>query len=201
MLIGLGLGPGDPELLTLKAVRLLRDADSVFVPGRIAADLVAPYRKAEVLDFPMTEDRAVIASAMQANAERIGPFAMESTVVLGILGDPSFFSTFGRLRTVLKDAYPGIVVRTEPGVSSITAFASAAGVEVAGNLLVSTGRGPHNRLLLKVRHPKEAADGLRQEGFSRFVLVERMYLEGMRVISGDALPEDSDYMSILFAER
>ena len=58
MLVGLGLGPGDPELLTLRAVRLIREADAVFVPGRLAKTLVAPYRDAEVLDFPMTGDEA-----------------------------------------------------------------------------------------------------------------------------------------------
>ena len=127
MLIGLGLGPGNPELLTLRAVRLLREADTVFVPGRIARDLVAPYREPVMLEFPMTDDEARIQQCLEVNAQKIAPVAERGLAIFGILGDPNFFSTFSRLCAVIEKTHPGIEYRTEPGISSITAFASAAG--------------------------------------------------------------------------
>ena len=126
MLIGLGLGPGNPELLTLRAVRLLREADTVFVPGRIAFNLVAPYRDAVILKFPMTDDESLIRECLLENAEKIAPAAQKGLAVFGILGDPNFFSTFSRLCSILAEKYPTIEYRTEPGISSITAFAAAA---------------------------------------------------------------------------
>jgi precorrin-2/cobalt-factor-2 C20-methyltransferase len=134
MLVGLGLGPGNPDLLTLRAIRFLKEADTVFVPGRIAADLVAPYRDAVMLDFPMTDDEEKIRSCLEANAEKIAPVAKKGLAVFGILGDPNFFSTFSRLCGIIAERYPGIECRTEPGISSITAFASAANVPLPGGL-------------------------------------------------------------------
>ena len=130
MLIGLGLGPGNPELLTLRAVRLLKEADTVFVPGRIAHDLVAPYREPVMLDFPMTDDETKIRHCLIRNAKKIAPVAEKGLAVFGILGDPNFFSTFSRLCAIIAETHPGIGYRTEPGVSSITAFASAAEIPV-----------------------------------------------------------------------
>jgi len=201
MLIGLGLGPGNPELLTLRAVRLLKEADTVFVPGRIAYDLVAPYREAEILKFPMTDDESLIRKCLLENAEKIAPAAQSGLAVFGILGDPNFFSTFSRLCSILAEKYPTIEYRTEPGISAITAFAAAAGISLNGGFTVSDGPEPDSRILLKVKHPKEKADELRRQGYREFVLVERMYFADMKVYRNDDLPEKSDYLSVMYARR
>ena len=201
MLIGLGLGPGNPDLLTLRAVRLLKEADAVFVPGRIAYDLVAPYREAVVLDFPMTDDETRIRKCMEENAERIAPAAGRGTAVFGILGDPNFFSTFSRLCAVIAEKHPAIEFRTEPGISSITAFAAAAGLSLNGGFIVSDGAEPDTKILLKVRKPREKAAELKKSGYREFVLVERMYFPDMKVYRNGDLPEKSDYMSVLYARR
>ena len=201
MLIGLGLGPGNPELLTLRAVRLLKEADVVFVPGRIAQDLVAPYRDAVVLDFPMTDDEVRIRKCLEENAERIAPAAQQGLAVFGILGDPNFFSTFSRLCSILAEKYPEIQYRTEPGISSITAFAAAAGISLNGGFIVSDGQEPDSRILLKVRHPQKKATELRKEGYREFVLVERMFFPDMKIYHTGDLPEKSDYMSVMYARR
>jgi precorrin-2/cobalt-factor-2 C20-methyltransferase len=201
MLIGLGLGPGNPELLTLRAVRLLREAESVFVPGRIARDLVAPYRDAVVLNFPMTDDESEIRRCLEENAEKIAPAAQRGLAVFGILGDPNFFSTFSRLCAILSERYPAIEFSTEPGISSITAFAAASGISLNGGFIVSDGQDPDSRILLKVRHPREKAAELRKEGYCEFVMVERMYFPDMKVYRNEDLPEKSDYLSVMYARR
>jgi precorrin-2/cobalt-factor-2 C20-methyltransferase len=201
MLIGLGLGPGNPELLTLRAVRLLKEADMVFVPGRIAYDLVTPYRDAVILKFPMTDDESLIRMCLLENAERIAPAAQSGLAVFGILGDPNFFSTFSRLCSILAEKYPTIEYRTEPGISAITAFAAAAGISLNGGFTVSDGPEPDSRILLKVKHPREKADELRREGYREFVLVERMYFADMKVYRNNDLPEKSDYLSVMYARR
>ena len=201
MLVGLGLGPGNPELLTLRAVRLLREADTVFVPGRIAADLVAPYRESVMLDFPMTDNEDRIRACLEANAEKIAPVAEKGLAVFGILGDPNFFSTFSRLCEVIAETHPGIECRTEPGISSITAFAAASGISVNEGFSVSDGTVSDTKILMKVRRPKERADQLRSEGYREFVLVERMFFPDMKVYRNDRIPEKSDYMSVMYARK
>jgi precorrin-2/cobalt-factor-2 C20-methyltransferase len=201
MLVGLGLGPGNPELLTLRAVRLLKEADTVFVPGRIACDLVAPYREPVMLEFPMTDDEARIQQCLEANAMKIAPVAENGLAVFGILGDPNFFSTFSRLCEVIATTHPAIECRTEPGISSITAFAAAAQVPVNAGFTVSDGTLSGTRILLKVRRPKERADQLRAEGYTEFVLVERMFFPDMKVYRDADLPEKSDYMSVMYARK
>ena len=201
MLIGLGLGPGNPELMTLRAVRLLKEADAVFVPGRIAHDLVAPYREPVMLDFPMTDDETKIRHCLIRNAKEIAPVAEKGLAVFGILGDPNFFSTFSRLCAIIAETHPGIGYRTEPGISSITAFAAAAEIPVNDGFSVSDGTVTDTKILLKVRRPQERAGQLRTEGYREFILVERMFFPDMKVYRNADLPEKSDYMSVMYARK
>ena len=86
----------------------------------------------------------------------------------------------------LGKSIPRYSTRTEPGISSITAFAAAAGISLNGGFIVSDGQVPDSRILLKVRHPREKSDELRREGYREFILVERMYFPDMKVYRNDS---------------
>ncbi|MCL2460348.1 MAG: cobalt-factor II C(20)-methyltransferase [Euryarchaeota archaeon] len=205
MLVGLGLGPGDPELLTLKAVRYLKEADAVFVPGAIARDLVLPYRSdIAILDFPMTEDEHYITQCMEKNAAQIAPSAANGMAVFALIGDPNFYSTFSRLAQMVIKLRPDIQVITVPGVSSITAFAAHAGISVNGGFTVTDGPDPDTLITMKVTKPRKMVQSLSESGYTYFSLVERMYMDGTEAHHGktaDDFPEKSSYFSILCAQK
>jgi Precorrin-2 methylase len=201
MLTGVGLGPGDPELLTIKAVRMLQEADVVYIPGGLARRLVEPYCTPTELPFPMSHDEEMIRAQIIENSEKIATDARDKNVVFGIIGDPNIFSTFSRLTVILKERYPDITVGTVPGISSITALMSETGLPITGGFCVTDGSAIKSLIRMKVRKPHELAENLRKEGYSRFALVERMYMDGMQVLTGDDLPEESSYFSLLYAER
>ena len=202
MLVAVGIGPGDPELLTVKAVRLIQEADQVFVPGKVAKEIISPYRKDPVvLSFPMTDDQKYIKRCIEENADKIAPVAKNGLAVFCILGDPNFYGTFGRLCSVLDEKYPEIEYETVPGVSSITALASAAGIYINGGIEISDGSETDCRILLKVRKPRQKAEELKKEGYSNFILAERMYMNGQKIYRNDSLPEESAYFSVLFAGK
>ena len=201
MLIAVGLGPGDPGLLTLHSVSLLQKADQVFVPGGIAGRLVAPYCDPTELPFPMSHDEEEITRQLIGNADRIANVAQKGLAVFGIIGDPLVFSTFSRLCVVLQDRYPDILIKTIPGVSSVTAITSAINLPIQGSFTVSDGSPNKTHIRMKVTRPRKVAQDLHRLGYSRFVLVERMFMDDMTVYPGDALPEKSNYFSILYAGK
>jgi len=199
MLIGIGLGPGSPDLLTLAAVKALKDSDMVFVPGKMAKDLVAPYADAQILDFPMIRDRVELEKLWENNAGIVADHARNGTVSFAVIGDPNFFSTFSHLRRTIQEKYPDIEITTIPGVSSITAQAARTNTAVEGSFTVSDGSPVNTRIILKARHPGKEKENLVRDGFDEFIFAERLFMENELVTQ--EVPDEGDYFSILVARK
>lgn len=200
MLIGVGLGPGDPALLTLKAVEVLKNSDKVYVPGKMAEELVKPYAKAEILDFPMLTDDDVLNEVWKKNAEIIAEQALKGDIAFGLIGDPNFFSTFTHLKRVMNKYYPEVETTTIPGISSITSFASRTGTEVDSSFEVTDGSEKKAAIRLKAKSPQEIAKKLSKEGYTEFIFAERLFSEDENIIRGlEKIPEKGNYFSILYA--
>lgn len=142
-LYGVGVGPGDPELLTLRACRVLREAGVVVVPKRSPRDegyafgivrhLIDPSRQ-EVLElvFPMTRDRQRLDSVWESHAAAIASrLATGRDCAFITEGDPFFYSTFIYVWERLRRRFPGFRAEVVPGVSSVHAAACRAGVPLA----------------------------------------------------------------------
>lgn len=141
----IGVGPGDPELLTVKAVRILREVPVICVPkGREEGSSLALsiVQKAVSLEgkeiveahFPMTKTRTPESSRdlevkWHETAEAIlSRTATGRDLAFITLGDPTIYSTFFYLYDRLTGLDPALHVEIVPGVSSITAAAARAGV-------------------------------------------------------------------------
>ena len=135
ILYGVGVGPGDPELLTAKAIRLLRECDAVAAPkstdGRqTALDIASPYigqdKSILLFDMPMTHDRQARNASHDAAADALCALLDEGkTVVFLTLGDPTIYSTYWYVHK--RVAARGYAAELVPGVPSFCAAAAAMG--------------------------------------------------------------------------
>lgn len=108
-------------MLTLKAVRILKESVKVFVPGEMAAELVRPYvtEEPEILDFPMIHDEQKLKEIWTANAENVAEYARKGDVAFCLIGDPNFFSTFTHMKKVMADVAPDVEVETVPASAQL----------------------------------------------------------------------------------
>lgn len=137
-----GCGPGDPELLTVKAVDLIRNADVIFAPtareGKpsIALSVVERYinrlTKTVNLIFPMVKDRESLREYWIRNAHDIaGSVRSGKRVVYLTMGDPALYSTWIYVHRELIRNHPDIDVEIVPGVASMFAIAARAKISLA----------------------------------------------------------------------
>jgi precorrin-2/cobalt-factor-2 C20-methyltransferase len=140
-LIGVGVGPGDPELVTVRAVRVLREADLVLVPvlgagqpepGRAESVVRAYTGMAERVVFALsdrggvTRRRAAAWEAAAARVERAFAAGAE-TVAFATIGDPNVYSTFTYLAQTVRDRVAEVRVETVPGITAMQDLAARSG--------------------------------------------------------------------------
>ncbi|MGW2934557.1 precorrin-2 C(20)-methyltransferase [Streptomyces sp. NPDC001156] len=144
-LIGVGVGPGDPELVTVKGVNALRAADVVVVPvmagpegkdggerGRAEATVLhyVPEEKVVRVVFALNErsDRARREAAWDAAGEGVARLLERcSAVAFATIGDPNVYSTFTYLAQTIQELLPGTVVETVPGITAMQDLAARSG--------------------------------------------------------------------------
>lgn len=143
-LIGVGVGPGDPELVTLKALRTLREADVVFAPStdpdRLsrAEEIVAEVAQVAVrrLVFALDDrggvtERRTTAWDEAARAVLLAFDEGASRVVFVTLGDPNVYSTFGYLAQTVAALDASVRIETVAGVTAMQDLAARAAVRLA----------------------------------------------------------------------
>lgn len=160
-LYAVGVGPGEPELLTLKAVRALKEAHVIAVPkGYAEKESVAQLIIEHFIDgkdilelvFPMTDNKEVLKKSWQEAAGKIGRLLKGGkNVVFATLGDPSLYSTFNYLKSTLQQQFPDhFTIEIIPGINSFSAAASLLQLPLAeGSQNMAVVSTPQNTSRLK----------------------------------------------------
>lgn len=220
---GVGVGPGDPELMTQKAIRLIRENDVIAVPGQaakasvaygIAAAMVPELAQKELvpIPMPMVRDRERLREAHDEGARRIESYLDRGkNVVYLTLGDPSIYGSFSYLqRRLLADGY---AVETVPGVPSFSAAAARLELPLAEGdkpLHVAPAaqgtdemlRLPGTWVLMKSAGPlAETKARLVRSGREVFA-VENCGMETERLYrTVEDLPDSAGYLSLIVARE
>ncbi|CAM3812450.1 precorrin-2 C(20)-methyltransferase [Cytobacillus oceanisediminis] len=142
-LYGLGVGPGDPELITVKAFRTLKESPVIAYPKKrkgsksyahqIIDVYVNPSEKEMLgLVFPMTKDPVILEREWTNTVEAVWEKLREGKNVAFVTeGDPLLYSTFIHMMKLMKERHPEVEIKTVPGISSINGAASRLGLPLA----------------------------------------------------------------------
>ena len=221
---GVGVGPGDPELMTIRACRLIRENDVIAVPGKVPQDAAA-YRIAlgavpELADkelvpvyMPMVRDRQLIAESHREAADVIESYLDQGKNVVYItLGDSAIYCTFSYIQHLLEaDGYETVLV---PGITSFCAAAAALNIPLTEwdeplhvvPALHNTEEGsltwPGNYVLMKsASRMREVKEMLSHTGLD-VQAVENCSMENEKIYrSLGEIPDDAGYFSLIVAKE
>ena len=228
-LYGVGIGPGDPGLVTLRAAEILRGADVVFTVAsanrthsvsRAIVESLGPLRgEARTLSFSMSRDAAVRSACVAANAKAIADeLEAGRDCAFATLGDAMTYSTFGYVLPLIRRALPDVEVEIVPGVTSFAHLAARAGrplaedgeelrvvpafrADQAARLTFPPGSAT---VLLKTYRSREALHArLEQEQDATILYGERLGMEGERLCEGlDAMRErPAESLSLVLVKK
>lgn len=224
VLYGVGVGPGDPELITLKSLRLIKSTDVIAYPKlkgskSFARNIIEEFidlPKVEIaIEIPMTVNRLPAQRAYNAAAQEISTHLnMGKNVVFLCEGDPFFYGSFMYLHSRLYKKY---LVEIIPGVSSMTACAAMAKKPLAArNEVLTVLPGPlskkelerrladnNSSAIMKVgRHIKKIKSVIDRLGLMDSSLyIERASLKEQKVLKLIDAPEVAPYFSMVLVNK
>ena len=219
---GIGVGPGDPELLTVKAIKAIEQVDVLIAPktekkdGSVALTVAKPYLKKDVeivyQVFPMVKGFAENSTdAWEANKQEILALLKEGkNVAFLTIGDPMFYSTYIYVFRLLENE--GVDIQTIPGIPAFAAIGSQLGYPIVEgddvlSIIPATAspekvekamQASDNVVLMKVyKNFEEVADMLdKNEMAEQAVLVSRAGLDDEKIIY-DVLAHKKDKLNYL----
>lgn len=220
---GVGVGPGDPEMMTLKAVRLIKENDVIAVPGKDPKEAVA-YKIAvravpELADkelipiyMPMVMDRKVQEENHRKGADLIESYLAEGrNVVYLTLGDSTIYCTFSYLQKLIEE--DGYETELVSGIPSFCAAAARLGISIvewneamhvmpAAHKLEDDLGLPGNYVLMKSgSHMKEVKEMLRASGRD-VKMVENCGMPDEQVyMDVEEIPDEAGYFSLIIAKE
>ena len=220
---GVGVGPGDPEYMTLKAIRLIRENDVIAVPGKVAKDAVAYKIAAAVVPelenkellpiyMPMIKDRELIDAEHKKAAKLVESYLDQGKNVVYItLGDSTIYCTFSYIQHYLEA--DGYTVELVAGIPSFCAAAARLntpltewdeplhvlpGIHDLDNDMALKG----NYVVMKSASKMAAVKDMIRRSGRRAVMAENCSMENEKLYhSVDEIPDDAGYFSLIIAKE
>lgn len=223
VLYGIGVGPGDPELMTLKAVRTIRESDVIAVPGQdyrssiayqIALRAVPELEKKECFSvpMPMTRDRETLRASHEAAAEKVAAYLNQGKNVGFLnLGDVTVYATYLYIhRKIREKGYQAELINSVP---SFCAAAASLGVGLGENSdqihilsqpdQIEEGlKLPGTKIIMKMgKNIGQVKEWIRQAGLEA-MMVENCGMPGERLVySTEDIREEAGYYSLLIVKE
>ena len=222
-LYGIGVGPGDPEMMTMLAVRTMRESDVILVPGetpeksvafRIAAGACPEIKAKEIIAvaMPMTKDREILRASHKAAADTAIRFLDEGKQVSFLtLGDPTVYSTYMYVHRLVGAR--GYETRIVNGITSFCAAAARLNMSLTENSdelhvlpasyqieegLLLSGTKVLMKAGKKMAEVKSTLDHAGKNGF----MVENCCMEGEKIYSRtEDIPDNAGYFSLLIVKE
>jgi precorrin-2/cobalt-factor-2 C20-methyltransferase len=220
---GVGVGPGDPEYMTLRACRLIRESEIIAVPGSVPQESVA-YKIAlgavpelaektlVALSMPMERDRAKLDAHHRAAARQIEAYLDRGqNVVFLTLGDVTVYCTFSYIQHHLEA--DGYTVELVSGIPSFCAAAARLGVSLTEwdeplHILPAAHRTedaldkPGTYVLMKSASQMPAVKAMLRRSGRAVSMVENCCMDGeQRYYGVEEIPDDAGYFSLIIAKE